>query len=98
VTDETHHHLDLPLEDLERWRRRLAEARPSVVLREMADVYQVNRSTLGFFFADVWPGVLTPDVQAVWAWDLARNGKGLTDEALDALLAEYRAERPAPSR
>ena len=87
--------MSLPPEDLPRWEQRLREDRPSVVLREMAEVYQVNRSTLGFFFADVWLDVRTPDVQAVWGWDLARNGRGLTDDALDALLAEYRAEREA---
>ena len=28
-------------------------------------------------------------------WDFVRNGKGLTDQDLDELLAEYRAEREA---
>ena len=84
--------MNLPTEDLPQWEQRLREDRPSVVLREMAEVYQVTRSTLGFFFADVWPDVRTPDVQAVWGWDLAGNGKGLTDDALDALLAEIRTK------
>jgi hypothetical protein len=40
--------MNIPLQDMEKWKSRLAEATPSVVLREMAAAYSANKSALGF--------------------------------------------------
>lgn len=81
--------MNVPIEDVERWRARLRQAAPSTVLREMADAYGVTKSTLGFMVADLYLDVGTPAVQAVWTWDIGRTGRGLSDAELDGLLSSH---------
>lgn len=80
--------MNMPVEDIEKWRARLASATPSAVLREMAVTYSANKSTLGFMAADLYQDAGTPIVQAVWKWDIDNNGRGLTDADLDELLSQ----------
>jgi hypothetical protein len=82
--------MNIPIEDIDRWRARLDDVAPSAVLREMADVYAANKSSLGFMLADFHPDVSSEEVQAVWAWDIARNGKGLSDSQLDEILSSFK--------
>jgi len=79
---------NIPAEDIEKWRARLGSVAPSVVLREIAAAYEVNRSALGFMLTDLFRKVKTPSVQAVWGWDINRAGRGLTDKDLDEFLAK----------
>jgi|JI6StandDraft_1071083.scaffolds.fasta_scaffold284209_2 hypothetical protein len=60
---------------------------PSKALRTIAGRFNLRRSELGFLAADVYENILTPEVQAVWHWDLDESGKGHTDKELDQLLA-----------
>lgn len=82
--------MNVPAGDIEKWRARLAVTAPSVVLREMAEAYGVNKSALGFMVADLYLDVETPAVQAVWRWDIDRTGRGLTDADLDELLSQQK--------
>ena len=83
--------MNVPTEDIEKWRVRLGVAAPSVVLREMAAAYGANKSALGFMVADLYPDVETLMVQAVWQWDIDHKGKGLSDTELDKLLLQRKA-------
>jgi hypothetical protein len=77
----------IPDGDLAKWKGRLLAATPSVVLREMAESYGVNRSALGFMIADLFPGDSLHAVQAVWNWDFEKSPRrGISDAELDALL------------
>lgn len=55
----------------------------TVVLRELASKYGVNRSVVGFFMADLLTEQHLIAVQLVWMWDLNQTGKGLIDEQLE---------------
>ena len=78
----------MSIEDIEKWRSRLCGfLSPSAVLREMAEAYGVNKSTLGFMLSDLHPDTSAEAVQAVWLWDIAKNGKGFSDAELDDILA-----------
>ena len=80
--------MGIPEADIERWQLRFASFGPSATLREMAETYSANKSTLGFMVADLIPGVTVAAVQAVWNWDIKRVGHGLSDIELDDLLRE----------
>ncbi|WP_454692396.1 hypothetical protein [Achromobacter aloeverae] len=80
--------MNLPSEDIEKWRERLRTAMPSAVLREMAAAYGVNKSALGFMVVDLYREVYTPVVQAVWKWDIHQTGRGLSDADLDRVLSQ----------
>jgi len=83
--------MNVPPEDMEKWKSRLVEAAPSVVLREMAAAYNANKSALGFMFTDLCSGDATAAAQAVWGWDIGRTGRGLSDAELDELLTQKKA-------
>lgn len=80
--------MNVPPGDVEKWRARLSEVSPSMVLREMAAAYGANKSALGFMVADLYRDVETPVVQAVWKWDIDQTGRGLTDADLDEILLQ----------
>lgn len=52
----------------------------------MATRYSVGRSAIGLFLPDLGKEVRTAEVQAVWTWDIAGTGAGLTDEELNDML------------
>ena len=84
--------MNIPSDDIEKWKARLQESSPAVVLREMAKVYSANKSTLGFMLADLCADISTSEVQAVWTWDIDGNGRGLSDAELDKLLLKLRGK------
>lgn len=78
--------MQIPQNEIEKWRTKFKQNRPSIVLREMAVAYAANKSTLGFMLSDLNTDISTEEVQAVWTWDMAKNGRGLSDADLDELL------------
>lgn len=77
---------ELPESDVEYWRQRLRQDAPAKVLREMGARYSVGRSAIGLVLPGLGEGVRTPEVQAVWTWDITGTGAGLTDEELNDAL------------
>lgn len=78
--------MSIPPNDIPRWQARFKEATPSEVLREIASFYTANKSTLGFMLAEIYETASTPEVQAVWTWDLERVNRGLSDAQLNEIL------------
>lgn len=64
----------------------LAAGRPSVALRAIARRFQLQRTDVAWVAADICQNIATPEVQAIWHWDMAGDGKGHPDEELDNLL------------
>ncbi|HLO96306.1 MAG TPA: hypothetical protein VK195_18510 [Burkholderiaceae bacterium] len=79
---------ELPESDVEHWRQRLRQDAPAKVLREMTARYSVGRSAIGLVLPDLGGNVRTAEVQAVWTWDVAGTGAGLTDEELNDALKD----------
>lgn len=69
-------------------RDELRSSLPSKAFRAVAATFGLNRSELGFLAADVYENIMTPEVQAIWLWDLNQKGAGHSDEELDALLSQ----------
>lgn len=78
--------MNIPADDIPGWRLRLRQSPPSVVLREIAQRYSLKRNALGMVLPDLCDEVSTPEVQAVWTWDLDNKGQGLSDSQLDQEL------------
>lgn len=77
----------LPEAELEACVSKLLQGeRASVVLRELGKKYGVNRSALGFFIVDLASEKALEACQAIWAWDIDKTGRGLSDEQLEAEL------------
>jgi hypothetical protein len=68
--------------------KELQTSSPSKAFRTIGTRYGLDRSALGFLAADVYVDIMTPQVQAIWHWDLQQNGKGHSDEELDQLLSQ----------
>lgn len=68
-------------------RAELQSSTPAKAFREVARRFSLQRSELGFLAVDVYANILTPDVQAIWHWDLGLKGKGHSDEELNQLLS-----------
>ena len=67
----------------------LKEAQPSHVLREIARVHKLGRPELAMLLGDLFDrNVSITEVQAVWHWDLAKQGRGFTDTELNAMLSK----------
>ena len=60
---------------------------PSQALRSVASRFGLGRPELGFLAAEVYENIMTPEVQAIWHWDLVQKGAGHSDEELDQLLS-----------
>ena len=67
-------------------RSELTAGRPSVALRAIARRFQLERTDVAWVAADIFQNIATPEVQALWHWDMAGDGKGHTDEEIDSLL------------
>lgn len=80
--------MNIPTNDIEKWKIRLREAAPAVVLREMAKEYDANKSKLGFMLSDLSDDISTSEVQAVWGWDIGGSGRGLSDSSLNEILSK----------
>jgi hypothetical protein len=78
--------INIPSEDIPKWRIKFKESKPSEVLRQMAMKYSANKNMLGFMLADIFETASTEEVQAVWTWDFDQTNRGLTDAQLDAAL------------
>jgi len=72
---------------LEAARQELGRRRPAAALRQVALQFHLTRTDLAWLAADVYDDIMTPEVQAIWHWDLAENGKGHTDAELDEMLS-----------
>src|SRR5437763_419455 len=59
----------------------------SAALRRLAQHFRLQRAELAWLASEVFDNMLVPEVQAIWNWDLARDGNGHTDTDLDALLS-----------
>ena len=79
--------MEIPNEDLGKWRARMLEVPPSKALREIGQVYGVSQRRLGGALAQMYDDVSSLDVGAVWVWDMAGDGRGMTDAQLNQRLA-----------
>ncbi|MCI1837961.1 hypothetical protein ABFG95_02330 [Achromobacter sp. HNDS-1] len=77
----------IPTNDISEWKRRLRSESTALVLREIARRYSIGRSDLGMVLPDLCDNVMLEHIQVVWNWDVECNGKGVSDEKLEALLA-----------
>ncbi|CAN7261599.1 hypothetical protein LJR129_001167 [Acidovorax sp. LjRoot129] len=68
-------------------RAELSAGPPSAALRAIARRFQLQRTDVAWVAADVCQNVTTPEIQAIWHWDMAADGKGHSDEELDGLLS-----------
>jgi hypothetical protein len=69
---------------------------PSKALREVAARLKLGRSTLGLAAVQVYENILTPEVQAIWHWDLDQKGSGHSDYELDQLLSHLVLAQESP--
>lgn len=60
---------------------------PAKALRKVAQLFGLRRTDLAFVAAELFENILTPEVQAIWQWDLDLKGSGHTDEELNQLLS-----------
>lgn len=81
------------MSDVPEWRQRLKNESAAIVLREVARRYSIGRSALGMVLPDLCDNVQLEHIQVVWDWDLEHNGKGVSDEKLETLLAELDFQR-----
>src|SRR2546421_280030 len=65
----------------------LAQRPVSAALRRLAERFCLQRTELACVAAEVFDNMLVPEVQAIWNWDLARDGCGHTDADLDETLS-----------
>lgn len=84
--------MSIPVHDIPKWKARLRQESRAAVLREIAQRYSLGRSALGMVLPDLCDEASTPEVQAVWTWDLERKGQGLTDQELDEALGVLKFE------
>lgn len=56
-------------------------------MRYLAQEFHLGKTDLAWLAVDVYENIMTPEVQAIWHWDLAATGKGLTDEELNEALS-----------
>jgi hypothetical protein len=78
---------DVPPEHVSALCAELKSSLPAAALRAVALRFRLNRSALSFVAAEACENILTPEVQAIWQWDLDHTGKGHTDEELNSLLS-----------
>jgi hypothetical protein len=83
---------NIPIQDISVWRTKLQSMRPSTVLREIASTYAVGRMELASMLSDLYCAFGTPEVQAVWHWDISNCGSGVSDEGLDQLLLKLETQ------
>ena len=80
-------------------RAELAQGPPSAALRRLAERFHLQRTNLAWVAAEVFDNMFVPDIQAIWHWDLAGDGRGHSDAELDAMLAHLQVGiRPRPRR
>lgn len=65
----------------------LGQGLRSAALRRLAERFQLQRTDLAWIAAEVFHNMRVPEVQAIWSWDLAREGQGHSDTELDAMLS-----------
>ncbi|MBD9667112.1 hypothetical protein IB278_24340 [Variovorax sp. VRV01] len=78
---------EIPAEEVSRCLARLAQGdKLPLLLRELGQRYGATKSALGFFVTDLVSEGPLEAAQAVWTWDAASVGKGLSDDDLVAEL------------
>ena len=80
------HMFEVTPEILATARSELTAGRPSVALRAIARRFQLERTDVAWVAVDIFQDIATPEVQAIWHWDMAGDGKGHTGEEIDSLL------------
>jgi hypothetical protein len=68
-------------------RTELGLSPPAAALRTISKQFGLNRTDLAFLVVDAYENILTPEVQAIWHWDLSETGKGHSDSELNNLLS-----------
>ena len=68
-------------------RMEAAASLPATALRTIARRFGLNRTDLAWVAIESYANMLTPEVQAIWHWDLDCSGRGHTDDELDHLLS-----------
>jgi hypothetical protein len=68
-------------------RAELSAGRPSIALRAIAQRFGLGKTDVAWVAADAFENIATSEIQAIWHWDMAANGKGHSDAELDALLS-----------
>jgi len=68
-------------------RAELAAGSPSAALRVIAQRFQLQRTDVAWVAAQVFQNIATPEIQAIWHWDMRLDGKGHPDGELDRLLS-----------
>lgn len=74
-------------EILEATRSELARLPPAAALRKVAHRFNLSKTDLAWLAVDAYENAMTPEVQAIWHWDLAENGRGLSDMELNDMLS-----------
>ena len=59
----------------------------SAMLRDIYEKFGLNRRDLADMVLAICDEVQTADIQAIWAWDMNRNGNGYSDSYIDEHLA-----------
>ncbi len=60
---------------------------PSVALRRLAERLDIQKPDLAWVASEVFDNMHVQDLQAIWQWDLAREGEGHADAELDDMLS-----------
>ncbi|MET3371208.1 hypothetical protein ABIC89_000241 [Variovorax boronicumulans] len=68
-------------------RAELTAGPPSAALRAIAQRFQLQRTDVAWVAAEVFQNIATPEIQAIWHWDMELGGKGHPDGELDRLLS-----------
>ncbi|MBV7542675.1 hypothetical protein [Acidovorax sp. sic0104] len=68
-------------------RAELSAGRPSIALRAIARRFQLGQTDVAWVAAEAFENIATPEIQAIWNWDLSAVGKGHSDDELDGLLS-----------
>jgi len=74
-------------EMLEAARSELASQPAATALRKVARRFQLSRTDLAWLAVNVYENAMTPEVQAIWHWDLVENGRGHNDTELNDMLS-----------
>jgi hypothetical protein len=80
---------------LDALREELSASLPAEAFRRVATRFGLTRTDVAWAATDVFENITTPEVQAIWHWDMSSAGSGLNDEELNAELRHLVIRRGA---
>lgn len=60
---------------------------PQQPCEKVARRFQLSRTDLAWLAVNVFENAMTPEVQAIWHWNLVENGRGHNDTELNDMLS-----------